>query len=155
MSLELSQEIKQKAPFSSLEHAAQISIIRTSSRIVDAFEQMLKPHGITATQFNVLRILRGAGEEGLCRYEIAERMVTRMPDVTRLLDRMEESGYIVRERSTEDRRMVQTTLTETGRRLLAKIDDEVAAEQQRPFRTLNPEQLETLIALLSQVRQNT
>lgn len=154
MTDELALEIEQTAPYSSLEHAAQISIIQTSSQIMHAFEQMLRPHGITATQFNVLRILRGAGPQGLCRNEIAERMVNRMPDVTRLLDRMEEGGYIARERSREDRRMVRTVLTGKGRRLLEEIDEEVVAEQKRPFRSLAPGQLQSLISMLSQVRQN-
>ncbi len=152
MTDELHTELKESMPFSSIEHAAQLSIIRTGSMLMGAFERMLKPHGITATQFNVLRILRGAGPEGLCRYEIAERMVNRMPDVTRLLDRMEEAGTIARERSSEDRRMVRTGITEQGHRLLEAVDGEAAAEQKRPFAELNPEQMQMLVHLLSRVR---
>lgn len=154
MTDELHTETTQWMPYSSLEHAVQLSIIRTGSMLMSAFERMLKPHGITATQFNVLRILRGAGPEGLCRYEIAERMVNRMPDVTRLLDRMEEAGTIARERSSEDRRMVRTGITEKGRRLLETVDGDVAAEQKRPFEELNHEQMQSLIHLLAQVRGN-
>lgn len=147
-------ELKQTKPLASLEHAAQLSIIRTGSMLMDAFELMLKPHGITATQFNVLRILRGADPEGLCRNEIRDRLINRMPDVTRLLDRMEEAGLIARERSSDDRRMVRTQITDDGSRLLDKIDDEVVAEQKRPFKELNKAQLQTIIDLLATVRRN-
>lgn len=155
MTDELHTELKQSKPFASLEHAAQLSIIRTGSLLVDAFERVLKPHGITSTQFNVLRILRGAGPDGLCRNEIGERMINRMPDVTRLLDRMEDAGYIMRERSEEDRRMVRTKLTDRGKQLLNELDADVEAEQKRPFRSLDERQLETLVELLAVVRRGT
>lgn len=154
MKTDVTHDLKQSRPFANLEHGAQLSIIRTSSMLTDAFERMLKPHGITSTQFNVLRILRGAGDTGLCRNEIGDRMITRMPDVTRLLDRMEEAGYIARERSTEDRRMVRTSLADKGYQLLAEIDEEVSTEQRRPFRELSEKQLEELIEMLASVRQN-
>ncbi len=147
-------ELKQSKPPASREHAAQLSIIRTSSLLEDAFESVLKPYGITPKQFNVLRILRGAGSKGLCRNEIGERMINRMPDVTRLLDRMEEAGYIERRRSTTDRRMVRTSLTDAGHRLLKETDAEVAAEQKRPFRKLSETELEKLIELLASVRRS-
>lgn len=153
MTDDLYTELKQTRPFSSLEHAAQLSIVRTSSMLIDAFERMLKPHGITATQYNVLRILRGSEQSGLCRSEIAERMVNRMPDVTRLLDRMEEAGFIARERSTQDRRMVRTQITKKGDRLLECIEESVFNEQKRPFEDLSAEQLQTLVELLSVVRR--
>lgn len=147
-------EFRQATEFESLEHAAQLSIIRTASILMDAFEQMLKPHGITATQFNVLRILRDAEPQGLCRYEIADRMVHRMPDVTRLLDRMEEAGTITRERSSEDRRMVRTVITPEGRTLLEAIDAEADAEQKRPFEDLTAEEVQSIIHLLARVRRS-
>jgi len=147
-------ELKQTKPFASMEHAAHLSIIRTSSMLMDAFESVLKPHDITVTQFNVLRILRGAAPEGLCRNEIRDRMVNRMPDVTRLLDRMEEAGLIGRERSSEDRRMVRTRITDEGNRVLEKIDDVVVAEQKRPFNGLDDSRLNTLVELLAEVRRN-
>lgn len=154
MTDEIYTELKQTKPFASLEHEAQLSIIRTSSMLMDAFERVLKPHGITVTQFNVLRILRGAGSEGLCRNEIRDRMVNRMPDVTRLLDRMEEAGFIARERSSEDRRMVRTRIARNGDRLLDAIDDDVVAAQKRPFDGLEETQMQTLVDLLAEVRRN-
>ena len=100
MAPDLRSELRQTKAFPSLEEEAFLSIERTSAVLADAFEQMLKPYGITATQYNVLRILRGAGAKGLCRNEIRDRLVTRMPDVTRLLDRMEASGLIRRTRGS-------------------------------------------------------
>ena len=83
-------------------------------------EDLLKPYGISATQYNVLRILRGAGQGGLCRNELRDRMLTRMPDMTRLLDRMEEAGLVTRSREQEDRRMVLTQIAARGRRALER-----------------------------------
>jgi DNA-binding MarR family transcriptional regulator len=114
---------------------------------------MLKPHGITGTQYNVLRILRGAGPGGLCRNDVRDRMLTRMPDVTRLLDRMEESGLIDRTRETSDRRMVMTRITANGLRLLDELEDVVVRQEKRAFAVLTKEQMRTLIAHLAAVRE--
>lgn len=138
--------------FSSVEHEAHVSIIRTGTMLIDAFERVLKPHGITGTQFNVLRILRGAHPKGYCRYEIRDRMVTRMPDVTRLLDRMEEAGLIARARSEEDRRVVQTQITESGLAILREIDEDVRKAQEEPFNELTESQLAELISMLRNVQ---
>src|SRR4028118_2217200 len=92
MATRLQDEIKQSRPFDSLEQEARLGIERTAALLGHAFGEALKPHGITPTQYNVLRILRGAGEKGLCRNEVRERMVAQVPDATRLLDRMEAAG---------------------------------------------------------------
>lgn len=149
----LREELKQRKPFTSLEQEAQLSVIRTSAMLVDAFERMLKPYGITSTQYNVLRILRGAEPDGLCRNDLRDRMLTRMPDVTRLLDRMEESGLIDRTRETSDRRMVMTRITAKGKRLLDELEDDVEREHERAFGALTKEQMRTLIAHLAAVRE--
>ena len=148
----LREELKQRKPFTSLEQEAQLSVIRTSAMLVDAFERLLTPYGITSTQYNVLRILRGAEPDGLCRNDLRDRMLTRMPDVTRLLDRMEESGLIGRARETSDRRMVMTRITAKGRRLLDELQDAVAREHERAFAALTKPQMRTLIASLAAVR---
>lgn len=139
--------------FATPEHEAHVRIIRAGSLLVDAFEQMLKPHGITATQFNVLRILRGAGTDGLCRNEIRDRMVSRMPDVTRLLDRMEDAGFIARQRSEEDRRMVRTRITKKGHALLDRVDSDVERSQKAPFSGLTQDELTTLVDLVATVEE--
>jgi DNA-binding MarR family transcriptional regulator len=148
----LRHEIRQRRPFQSLEQEAYLSVIRTAAVLTDDFEQMLRPAGITAAQYNVLRILRGAGPDGLCRNDLRCRMLTRMPDVTRLLDRMEEAGLVTRARDAEDRRMVTTRITARGRRLLKDLDAAVQAEHRRRLGELDDRQLGTLIELLGRVR---
>src|SRR3954452_10560956 len=141
----LRDEIKQNKPFESLEQEAQLNIIRTGSLLLDDVEQFLKPYGVTATQFNVLRILRGADPVGLCRNELRDRMLTRMPDVTRLLDRMEEVGLVERTRGEEDRRMVNTRLTTRASELLASLDSLVAEREKSFFDGVGSAQVQTLI----------
>ena len=148
----LRDEIKQNKPFESLEQEAQLNILRTSSLLTDEIEQFLKPYGVTATQYNVLRILRGAEPVGLCRNELRDRMLTRMPDMTRLLDRMEEAGLVVRAREGEDRRMVLTRITEKGRRLLDELDAPVMALHRKQMAGLTDAQLRSLSDLLTLVR---
>src|ERR1044072_8765323 len=114
----LRDEIKQTKPFSSLEQEARLNIVRTGAMMMDEIEQFLKPYGVTATQYNVLRMLRGSEPDGLCRNELRDRMLTRMPDVTRLLDRMEEAGLVERKRDSEDRRMVTSRITKKASQLL-------------------------------------
>ncbi len=153
MTSDLRHDLRQQKPFISLVQEAQLNLARTESVLLAGFEQLLKPHGIGATQYNVLRILRGAGAEGLGRNEIRDRLLTRMPDVTRLLDRMEKAGLVVRVRSTEDRRLVATRLTKRGRDLVDRLDEPVAAEHQRRLGHLTTAELRTLIKLLTLARQ--
>lgn len=149
---DLKTEIRQTKAFPTLHEEAFLNLERSAAMLQDAFEQMLKPHGITGTQYNVLRILRGASPTGLCRNEIRDRLVTRMPDVTRLLDRMEDAGLITRERSTEDRRQVSTQLTKQGRKLVDSLDTAVTAEHKARLSHLTAAQLRSLIELLTLVR---
>ena len=149
---DLKTEIRQAKAFPTIHEEAFLNLERTATMLTDAFEQMLKPYGITGTQYNVLRILRGAGAPGLCRNEIRDRLITRMPDVTRLLDRMENAGLITRERSTEDRRQVSTQLTREGRKLVDSLDAAVTAEHKARLEHLTTSQLRTLIDLLTQIR---
>jgi DNA-binding MarR family transcriptional regulator len=151
----LRTELKQRKPFTSLEQEAFLNVARTEATLRDHLDRVLKPFGISVTQYNVLRILRGAGQGGLCRNEIRGRLVDRMPDVTRLLDRMEETGWITRSRSTEDRRQVSTYLTRSGRDLVDSLDEPVAAEHAQRLGHLSKTQLRTLIDLLSAARQAT
>jgi DNA-binding MarR family transcriptional regulator len=152
MSNRLRDEIKQTRPFSSPEQEAFLSLGRTWAVLEHAMAEALKPHGITPTQYNVLRILRGAGEAGLCRSEIIERMIARVPDATRLLDRMEAVDLVERERSEEDRRFVTTRITEAGLRLLVELDATILELHQRQFAALDETGLRTLIDLLALAR---
>lgn len=118
----LAATLKQNRPFVSLEQEVYLSILRTASELSYAVDQFFRPFDITPSQYNVLRILRGAGTDGLCRNEISERMVTATPDMTRLLDRMEKERWVTRERAEEDRRQVSTHITKAGMELLAKLE---------------------------------
>jgi DNA-binding MarR family transcriptional regulator len=152
MPSDLREQLRQRKPFGSLRQEAYLNLARTESLLQDALEQMLKPYGISATQYNVLRILRGAESDGLCRNEIRERLVTRMPDVTRLLDRLEDAGLVSRVRGTEDRRLVSTRLTKAGRELVDSLDDPVREEHERRLGHLTDAQLRSLIELLTLAR---
>jgi DNA-binding MarR family transcriptional regulator len=154
MSTRLRDEIKQTRPFGSLEQEAYLSVGRTWAILEHATADALKPDGITPTQYNVLRILRGAGAKGLCRSEVMERMIARVPDATRLLDRMEAVDLIVRERSSEDRRFVTTRITSEGLDLLARLDVAILELHERQFAALDEDGLRVLIDLLGAVRQS-
>jgi DNA-binding MarR family transcriptional regulator len=153
MTPDLRDELRQTRPFVSLHQEAHLNIARTETVLGDGLERVLKEHGVSATQYNVLRILRGAGANGLCRNEIRDRLLSRMPDVTRLLDRMEEAGLVSRVRGSEDRRLVSTRLTERGRKLVDSLDAPVAEEHRRRLAHLSEAQLRTLIDLLTLARR--
>ena len=152
MNSSLQHEISQRRPFHSLQEEAYLNILRTASQLTDALELLLKPTGITLVQYNVLRILRGSEPDVLCRNELRDRMLNRMPDVTRLLDRMEESGLVSRSREEADRRQVRTQLTARARRMVDELDDKVRAEHQRQLGHLSEDQLSSMIELLTAAR---
>jgi DNA-binding MarR family transcriptional regulator len=121
MAGKLAQDIKQTKPFASLEEEAALNMQRTSALLEQAFEAALKPHGISATQYNALRILRGAGPKGLSCQEVGARMIRLDPDLTRLFDRLEARGFISRTRGEEDRRVVQVRIAPDGTKLLGSL----------------------------------
>ena len=155
MSSRLQDEIKQTKPFRSLHEEAALNIARTAAVLNHSFSEAVKAYGITATQYNVLRILRGAGSSGLCRNEVRDRLVAQVPDVTRLLDRMEDAGLIERERDTSDRRLVTTRITPEGLRLLKTLDTPVLELHRAQLGHLSRQQLASLIELLSLVRERS
>jgi len=149
----LQDEIKQTKPFASLEQEAMLSIERTAALLGHQLEQALKPFGVTPTQYNVLRILRGAGERGLCRSEVRERLIAQVPDVTRLLDRLEETKLIERSRDSVDRRLVNTRITSEGLDLLRRLDQPVLDFHKTQLGHLSKDNLRTLIELLTSARE--
>ena len=151
----LQHELRQTRPFESLEAEAYLSVARTAALLGTEFSEALKPFGLTSTQYNVLRILRGAGEEGLCRYEVGDRLVTPVPDVTRLLDRLEAANYVKRARDTKDRRQVLAHITPGGLRLLEELDEVLPDVHKQQIGHLGEERLRTLIDLLSLVRERS
>lgn len=148
----LQAELKQGRPFSGAAEEALLSIVRTADAIQRDVAEALKPVGLTPTQYNVLRILRGAGEAGRTCGEVGERMVTRDPDVTRMLDRLFARGLIARERSSDDRRVVRTRITTQGLRLLEEAEGPIRTSRERQFGRIGKERLQVLIETLAAVR---
>jgi DNA-binding MarR family transcriptional regulator len=152
MTGELQTELKQPVAFRSREAEVFLNVLRTSSSLMGDLVELLRPHDLTQPQYNVLRILRGAGAEGLPRGEVGERMVAREPDVTRLLDRMEARGIVRRDRGTGDRRVVRVTITVEGRRLVDSLDGVVADMHVRQLGHLSDDELTVLNDLLVRAR---
>lgn len=153
--MSLRDEIKQTKPFSSPLEEAALNIIRTAEVIRYAAVEALRPYGITGTQYNVLRILRGAGPAGLPCGAIAERMVTQDSDITRLLDRLSSLGLIERGRSEEDRRVVTSALTADGRKLLTRLDPVVRQLHQDLLGHVDERTLTIMIRGLELARAHT
>ncbi|HEV3037035.1 MAG TPA: MarR family transcriptional regulator [Candidatus Angelobacter sp.] len=141
---------KPKVP-PSAEEAAFLELLRTTDMLSRGLVHILKSEDLSANQYNVLRILRGA-PEGLACGEIANRMITRDPDVTRLLDRLEKRGLISRCRETEDRRTVMTRITPDGLNLLARLDEPIQSGHRRQLGHLGREGLRALAELLQAAR---
>jgi DNA-binding MarR family transcriptional regulator len=147
----LAQEIKQSKPFT-LEQEAALNVQRTAAVFEQAAEGALKPHGISATQYNALRILRGAGPKGLPCQEVGARMVRLDPDLTRLFDRLEARGLLARERSEEDRRVVLVRLAPAGVRLLASLDGVIEELLKKMLGRLGEKKLRLLVELCEEAR---
>ena len=152
MGKSIQAEIQQTKPFTSLEDEAAVSLHRTADQIHGRFSDMLKPHGLSPTQFNALRILRGAGDGGRTCTEIAERMINRDPDITRLLDRLERRGLVARSREGRDRRVIITRINQAGLELLRALDRPVEEFNRKQMGQLSEPQLKTLVKLLEAVR---
>ena len=148
----LQAEVHQRNPFASLEQEVFLNILRTADLLDQGLEEVLKPFALTVTQYNVLRILRGAGERGLACRGIAERMLTHDPDVTRLLDRLERRGLIHRRREVMDRRVINTRITPEGLTLLDQLDAAVMELHRHQLSHLGEEPLRALIDLLEGAR---
>ncbi len=129
-----------------------VALLQTADSLSQEAEQLLKAAGLTGTQYNVLRILRGAEPEGLPCRGISDRMISHDPDMTRLLDRMEKRGMITRERQTDDRRVVKTRITPRALSLLKTLDHPVHELHKRQFRHMPAARLKILSRLLEEVR---
>ena len=144
----LQAEIRQSRPFQTLEQDALLNIERTAAVLMHGLAERFKPHDITPTQYNVLRILRGAGEAGLSRNEVRDRLIAQVPDVTRLIDRLQDAGLVARERTHADRRIVTTRITTAGLALLSQLDQPVANAHREQLGHMSAEQLRSLIDLM-------
>jgi len=151
----LQAEIKQTMPFRSREQEAYLSLLRTADALQSQVEAKLKEFGLTGTQYNALRILRGAGPKGLPCSEIGERMITRDPDITRLLNRLEKRGLVRRARAKADRRVIYGKITAAGLKLLSLMDEPVETHGREMLKHVGQEKLAQLIKLLELVRGGT
>jgi DNA-binding MarR family transcriptional regulator len=164
MAGKIQYEIKKACPFESLEQEAFLNLLKTGDVLMAEVTELLKPHGISPTQYNVLRILRGAGAgccegghadpgaKGIACGEIGERMITRDPDMTRLLDRLERAGLITRERDKADRRVIVSRISDAGLTLLRTLDQPILDLHKRQLGHLGAQQLRQLLELLEAVR---
>lgn len=148
----LQQEINKAGPFDSLEQEAFLGLVRTTGLLHASFERLFRARGISAAAYNVLRILRGTGAAGRKCQEVGRDMVAQVPDVTRLVDRLEALGLVERRRCGEDRRVVHVTITREGRALLATLDEPVLGLHREQMGHLSRTELRTLIALLDRAR---
>jgi DNA-binding MarR family transcriptional regulator len=146
------QDIKQSKPFPTKSQEAYVALLRTADDAKRFVSLVLEPEDVTLQQYNVLRILRGAGRGGLPTLAVAERMIERTPGVTRLIDRMERKKWVVRERCTEDRRRVWCRITQDGLDLLDRLNEPMVAVDEALAGALGPEELVTLLGYLDRVR---
>ena len=153
MAKRILEEIRQTRPFATQQEEAVLNIVRTADALKRGGELLFRRHGVTSAQYNVLRILRGAGDRGLHCSAIAERMITAEPDITRLLMRMERLGLLVRHRNTADRRMVTAIATERGLKLLDELEAPLRKLQELQFVQLNEDEIEVLVTGLEKVRE--
>jgi DNA-binding MarR family transcriptional regulator len=147
------REIRQTKPFATPDEEATVALFRTADVLRGEAERALAEHGITAQQYNVLRILRGSHPEPLPTLEIAERMIERAPGITRLLDRLEAAGLVSRKRCGEDRRIVHCSITRAGLATLAASDEPLRAAGRKRTGKLSRAELEKLVELLDRLRE--
>jgi DNA-binding MarR family transcriptional regulator len=148
----LAKQIRQNKPFALLEEEAFLNLARTFEVLQQKVSEALKPYQLTPTQYNVLRILRGAGPEGVTCSQAGERMVNHDPDMTRLLDRLEARKLVERKRSSQDRRIVITRITKTGLTLANSLDEPMKALHKQQAGHVGKEKLQQLIDTLESLR---
>lgn len=147
-------ELKKKSPFDSPEQEAYLNLLRTTDHLQTEFTKLFNAHGLSGPQYNVLRILRGSGGEGVPCLEIAGQMITRMPDITRLVDRLEAANLVERSRTESDRRVVLVRITPAGNELLAQLDQPVRDMHRHVMSNLSEIELNELSRLLTKARAN-
>jgi DNA-binding MarR family transcriptional regulator len=152
MSEELRRELRQSRPFGSLEEATFLSVQRTASLWMQALTRKLRPFDLTPTQYNVLRILRGAHPGSLTCTQVGERMVTPVPDVTRLLDRLLARRLVWKARDESDRRIIRVEISGKGLDLLASLDESILVWLEEMLSPLDPDEMRTLGTLAARAR---
>ncbi len=150
----IAQEIKQRKAFPSKGEEAAVTLLRTADVLRRHLDAPIAQQGITGQQYNVLRILRGAGGEGLPTLEIAARMIEQTPGITRLIDRLENKKLVDRQRRTDDRRCVYCRITVAGLTLLACLDEPVRTAADQAFHVVNKLELAQLVTSLDRLRES-
>ncbi len=154
MSSSLQAELKQNKPFALPEEELFIGLFRTIDLLGRATSQLLKQYDLSSAQYNVLRILRGAEPDGMPCGEVGSRMVTRDPDITRLLDRMEKRQWVIRIRVSTDRRVITARITENGMKLLEVLDTPMLELHRQQLGFLSRPEIQSLMDSLDRIRQN-
>lgn len=150
---QLQRELRKKRPFESLEEEANLNILRTNDQLQNRFGKLFREFGLTSSQYNVLRILRGEGKPMPCQ-EIGERMIQVVPAMTGLIDRLEKQELVKRDRSTTDRRVIYVELTHQGMETLKRLDGPLIELHQRMVGHLTRSELKELTRLLEKCRQS-
>lgn len=148
----LLKELRQSKPFGTLEQEAVVALFRTVDHVRRLQTESFVKAEMTEQQFNVLRILRGAGNEGLPTLSVADRLIEQTPGITRLLDRLEAKGLVRRERPAADRRQVYCFITPAGLDLLKLMDPEVAKGARRAMQHLTQAEMKALLEILETIR---
>src|SRR5262245_13939536 len=148
----LQQELKQRKPFQSVAQEALLGLMRTTDLVRRQAAAVIEPHGITLQQYNVLRILRGGGSDGVPTLDVADRMIEQTPGITRLLDRLEAKGFVKRQRCPKDRRQHLCWITPKSAALLEKLDAPMLEFGEQLMKGLKQEQRIALVRLLDALR---
>jgi len=148
----LQQEIRKREPFATAEQEAALGLFRTSDRMQHRFARLFREYGLTPSQYNILRILRGEGKPMPC-LEIAQRTITVVPGITGLIDRLADAGFVTRQRSEEDRRVVNVSITPAGEEVLARLDQPLVELHKRLLADFSTAELAELIRLLDKARR--
>lgn len=150
----IAEEIKQTRPFKTQRQEVSVALLRTADLMRRHIAVVVDAHGITGQQYNVLRILRGAGDQGLPTLEIAERMIEQTPGITRLIDRLEAKKLVSRERCPADRRQVFCRITKTGLALVNALDEPIRVAEEKALANLDARDLKSLVNLLDRTRDS-
>lgn len=148
----LRDEIRQTKPFRSDAEEAVVALLLSTDLLERSLARIVEPEGITAQQFNVLRILRGSHPSPLPTLEIAARMIEQTPGITRLLDRLDAKGLVRRDRGSDDRRCVYCSITARGLALLERLDEPVHLSALRAFRGVRTAERRALLDILEKLR---
>jgi DNA-binding MarR family transcriptional regulator len=151
MSRSLAEELKKRGPFDSLEQEATLAILRTSDLLENRISRLLRQHGLTMSQYNVLRILRGEGKPMPC-LEVAQRMIQVAPAITRVVDQLLGMAVIEKTQSAQDRRVYYIEINAAGKRTLKKLDESILALHSRLLTSVSDKEMKSLIRILATVR---